>query len=123
MTRSPRKLALPRTPKNVKPAYFSDPAIDKLLAVTLALAGELSVTRDRLDALERLMARSGQLDRAALDSLAFSETEQSERAESRAAFIARVLRVIEQELETAKQPDLRDFSAIVRLMQAGETPG
>ena len=118
MTKSP----LPRTPKNVKPAYFSDPAIDKLLAVTLALAGELSVTRDRLDALERLLQRSSQLDRTALDSLAFSESEQAERADARAAFIARIMRVIEQELETAKRADVRDFSEIVQLMQADGGP-
>jgi len=39
-----------RIAKGKKPLYFSDPAIDKLLWMTLTIMEELSVTRDRLDA-------------------------------------------------------------------------
>jgi hypothetical protein len=37
---------LPRKAKGQRPAYFSDPAVDKLLSMTMALAGEVSVLRE-----------------------------------------------------------------------------
>ena len=45
-----------RTAKGKKPQYFSDPAIDKLLSIVISMAGELSVTRERLDTVKRLLA-------------------------------------------------------------------
>ena len=44
-----------RTAKAKKPQYFSDPAIDKLLSIVISMAGELSVTRERLDTVQRLL--------------------------------------------------------------------
>lgn len=44
--------------------YFDDPAIDRLVAVTLALAAELHVLSDRQRALEGVLRRRG-LDLAA----------------------------------------------------------
>ncbi len=52
----PTKVDLPkalRTAKGKKPQYFSDPAIDKLLSIVISMAGELSVTRERLDTVQR----------------------------------------------------------------------
>jgi hypothetical protein len=42
---------LARTAKGRKPRYFADPATDKLLDMVVKLTAELSVTRDRLDAI------------------------------------------------------------------------
>ena len=43
-----------RKAKGRRPTYFDDPENDKLLAIVMALAGEVSVLRDRLDTVERL---------------------------------------------------------------------
>ena len=49
-------VSLKRKAKGKRPFYFSDSDIDKLLTMVMALAGELSVTRDRLDTVERIAA-------------------------------------------------------------------
>jgi hypothetical protein len=96
---------VPRAPKGVKPQVFSDPAIDKLLAMVIQLTAELSVTRDRLDALERLTVKAGVLAPDALETLQLSAAEEDDRHAARQALITRVLRVIDQELDEIARPD------------------
>ncbi len=103
-----------RTPKGIKPRYFADPATDKLLQMVITLAGELSVTRDRLDLVERLATKAGAFDRAAIETLALTEADQMEREASRADFVARVLRVLDQDLEEITNPDARGFEDLVK---------
>ncbi|NQV81188.1 MAG: hypothetical protein HQ495_11595, partial [Alphaproteobacteria bacterium] len=43
-----------RTAKGRRPYFFDDPNIDKLLAMIMALTGEVSVIRERVDTHERL---------------------------------------------------------------------
>ena len=50
-----------RKAKGKRPVYFNDPENDKLLAITMAVAGELSVLRERLDTIERLARAKGLL--------------------------------------------------------------
>ena len=40
-----------------RPAYFEDPAIDRLVSIVMAVVGELAVTRERLDTGEQPAAR------------------------------------------------------------------
>ena len=49
---------LPRKASGPRPEYFEDPAIDKVLSMALALAGEVAVMRDRIDTLERDLYRA-----------------------------------------------------------------
>ena len=88
--------SLPRVAKGKRPLYFRDPATDKLMGTVLSLVGELAVTRDRLDALERRLERDGTLSRAALDELDAEAV--AERDADRAAYIRRVMRVVTMEL-------------------------
>jgi hypothetical protein len=39
--------------------FFNDPALDRLVATTIALAAEVRVLRDRQQALEGVLARQG----------------------------------------------------------------
>jgi hypothetical protein len=50
--------------KGKRPAYFQDPAIDRMLSITMALVGEVSVMRERLDTIERLLDDKGTISRA-----------------------------------------------------------
>ena len=63
------------------PTYFADPAIDRVMGVVLAMATELYVTRDRLRALEQLLASSGHLDRAQLDAAPADDASRRKDAE------------------------------------------
>jgi hypothetical protein len=48
--------------------FFSDPAIDRLVAVTLSLAAEVQVLRDRQRALEGVLRRHGLADEAEIEA-------------------------------------------------------
>jgi len=96
---TPTRLA--RVAKGKKPQYFSDPAIDKLLWMTLTLMEELSVTRDRLDVVERLLARKRVLSPAEIDGWVADAKAESDRAARRAAFVGRMMRAAEAELAEA----------------------
>jgi len=88
---------LARAAKGRKPQYFADPATDKLLSMVLALTQELSVARDRIDTLERLLAREGVLAAQTVEDYLPTAEEASERGERRAAMLRRVFRGAEKE--------------------------
>ena len=95
-----------RTAKGKKPQYFSDPAIDKLLSIVISMAGELSVTRERLDTVERLLEEKKILTTSEIDRYQPSEEVAAVRARQRAQFIETLLRVVEAEFEEITGPDM-----------------
>ena len=94
---------VPRIAKGKRPQYFEDPATDKLMAIVVSLIGELSVTRDRLDALERLLETDGSLSRQRLDAMQFDDDAQSERDRERKNYIGRVMRIVTMELQQTNE--------------------
>ena len=103
-----------RVAKGKRPAYFGDPAVDKLHAIVMTLVAELSVTRDRLDALERLLEQRGSIEQSDLDSYVPNPAAESERRERREDFIRRVMRVVEMEIaEVAADDSDRSFDALL----------
>jgi hypothetical protein len=93
------RVRIPRTAKGERPQNFSDPAIEKVLGIALSLASEVSVLRDRLDTIERLMDSRGVLPRAAIDSYEPSAAEMAERAARRMEYLERVLQAAHRELD------------------------
>jgi hypothetical protein len=88
-----------RIAKGRKPQYFSDPAIDKLLWMALTLMEELSVTRDRLDTVERLLEASRVLKPGAVEGYRAAGAAAAQRAARRSAYVDRVMRAAQSELE------------------------
>lgn len=86
-----------------RPAFFSDPDVDRVLAITMAVSGEVAVMAERLDTLERVLAEKQLLTREDLAEYAPDEQVVAERMRWHEAFVSRVLRVVEQELETLKK--------------------
>lgn len=91
--------------KGKRPAYFDDPATDRLLSITLALAGEVSVLRDRLNAVERLLVTGGALKSGAVDGFAPDDPVARDRGLATKAFIHRIMRGVQQELEAMASPE------------------
>lgn len=85
--------------KGKRPVYFENPEIDKLVAIVLALTGEVSVLRDRLDTLERLVQAKGILSIDEIEAYQPDEQVTKEREKWRAEYIERVLRVVQEEVE------------------------
>jgi hypothetical protein len=71
--------------------FFADPALDRLVAVTLSLAAEVQVLRDRQRALEGVLRARG-LDLAAeIESWEPGPSEQADIDAERDVFVRQVL--------------------------------
>lgn len=90
---------LQKKAKGVRPSYFEDPAIDKILSITLALAGEVAVLRDRLDSVERLAEAGQPIGPGAVDAFQATPDIRAARDQWREGFLDVVLRAVHQEME------------------------
>lgn len=82
-----------------RPAFSSDPQVDRLMSIVMALATELSVTRDRLDTVERLAEAKGLFGRDEIDGFVVDETVYAEREARRADYLERILWIMREELD------------------------
>jgi hypothetical protein len=90
---------------SAKPAgqrpYFLNPDVERVLAITMAVAQELSVARERIDTLERLLELHGILARTEIDDFVPTRQEAAERGGWIQEYLVRVLRIVQQEGEAA----------------------
>jgi hypothetical protein len=102
--------------KGKRPQYFDDPAVDRLLSIVMALVGEVSVLRERLDTVERLLEAKGALSRADLESYTPDAGAAFERGASTREYVARILRGIHQDLEAlrSEEPPVDEVSRELR---------
>jgi hypothetical protein len=99
-----KPVKLPRTAKGKKPIYF-DSTTDKLISMVLTLMGEVSVMRDRLDTVERLAEKKGVLKLDDIETFEVTPEVNKIRSERRAAYIARVLKSVQDELDAMQAKD------------------
>ena len=71
--------------------FFTDPAVDGLMGVLMTLATDHYVLRDRVQALEEQLVRSGHVDARVLQS-APSAAEMAAENDAAAAFVTELLR-------------------------------
>lgn len=83
---------LPRTPKTLDPIPGYRAQDEQAMAMILALASELAVTRARLDACERVLVAAGVLGADAVDSYSPDEAAAVAREALRTRSIAKILR-------------------------------
>ncbi len=91
--------------KGKRPHFLQEPDVERLMNIVMALAGELAVTRERLDTVERLLAAGGTLDRADIEAYAPTSSDAAERGAWQQEFIARILRVVQQDAEALEAAD------------------
>jgi hypothetical protein len=88
---------------SAKPAgkrpYFMTPEVERVMAIAMAIAQELAVARTRIDTLERILERKGVMTRAEIEAFEPSASEAVERGLWTQEYIARVLRIVQQEAE------------------------
>lgn len=94
--------------KGKKPTFFADPQVDKVLAITMALAGEVSVLRERLDTMERLLEAKGQIPRRDLETYRPDDQAVEEREQWRVEYLDRILRVVREEQEAIARGETPD---------------
>ncbi len=98
--------------KGKRPFFLDNPEVEKVLSITMAVAGELAVTRDRLDTIERLLDAKGVLSTAEIDAYVPDAAAEAERGAARQEYIARILRILQQEIERMEgaDPDVEDVA-------------
>lgn len=105
--------------KGKRPQYFEDPAIDRTLSILMALVGEVSVLRERLDTVERLLDAKGSISRADIDAYQPDRAAGRERGLLTREYIARVMRGVQQEMEALEEldtPSVEELSKAIREM-------
>ena len=84
-----------------QPEFFEDPAIDRLMHMFLALAEEVAVVSERLDTHEQVLSQKGLVSKEEFANYSPSEEERLERLNTHKAFIARLLAIIDREIDAA----------------------
>ncbi len=89
--------------------FFDDPSVDRVLGITMAVAQEVGQVLERLDTLERLLVAGGALQTGAVQAYVAPPEVAAQRLMMQEAFVARLLRVVEQEIvalrvEQARSP-------------------
>jgi hypothetical protein len=91
--------------KGRRPDFHDDPAIDRLVSLTMALVGEVSVLRERMDTVERLLEAKGSISQADIDGYVPDKAAGDQRGLATRAYVARVMRGFQQEVEAMENPD------------------
>lgn len=84
-----------------KRPYFLDAQVERVLAITMAVAQELAVSRQRADTMERLLLEKGILAPGEIDAFVPDRGASAERQMWNQEYIARILRIVEQENSAA----------------------
>jgi hypothetical protein len=106
-----------RKPAGKRP-YFLNPEVERVLAVTMAVAQELAVARERIDTLERLLEAKGVVARREIEAFIPNADQAVQRGQWSQEYIARILRIVQQEGEAiaaSEQGDLLSEEVAVEL--------
>ncbi len=85
--------------KGRRPYFFQDPDVERVLSITMAVAGELAVLRQRLDSIEALLAARGTISRQDIETFAPDAEQAEARSRWYQEYLARILRILQQERE------------------------
>jgi len=86
-----RAISLIRDPGRRKPNFIADATTDKLIAVTLRLAMEISVLRDQLDTQRTLLEKHGLVSRAEADAFKPTKEDAAARKAAKEDLVAAII--------------------------------
>ena len=108
---------LMRAAKGKRPSYFKDPAVDKLHMMLMVVVEELSVARDRIDTLERLIEQHGLFDQEQVETYFPDTAADAERSARRIAYIKRIMKGVTDELQQLeRERDPLEFQEVVEIV-------
>lgn len=96
--------------KGKRPWFLKDPDVERVMNITLALVQEVSVIRERMDTIERLLERDGAVTKASIEAFTPTKREAEERGAWTQEYIARVLRIIQQDREAIERGEAEESS-------------
>lgn len=104
-----------RKAKGQRPFFLESVQTEQLLNITMALAQELAVTRERLDTIERLLEAGNGVTREAVENYKPDPVAADQRQIWHQEFISRILRIVQQSREeiTEKSNGQADMETVV----------
>ena len=103
-----------------KRPYFLNPETERVMAIAMAIAQELAVTRTRLDTLERLLERKGIVARDEISDFAPTQDDSAERGLWTQEYLNRVLRILQQEAEAIEAQARGDLASEEVAVEVGK---
>ena len=91
--------------KGGRPYFLDDPAVERVLNISMAVAAEVAVLHERMDTIERLLEAKGVLSRKEIEEYVPDDQAAEERQTWHARFTARILRIVQQEVEAVAYPE------------------
>ena len=101
--------------KGKRPDFFENRALDRLYSTVFALAAEVSALRERQDTLERLLEAKGSLSREDIENYVPDRAAGDERGLATQAYVARIMRGFQQEVEALEANDPPIMDVVERL--------
>lgn len=108
---------LQRKAKGKRPYYFSNPDVDKLLSMIMALTGELAVARDRIDTLERVASNKGLFSSDDIENFELDAEALQARADRHKQLLREVNRIIVGELEDLEDMGEASYAEVVNQVE------
>lgn len=92
--------------KGKRPYFLENQDTERLMTIVMALVQEVSVVRERLDTVERLLERNEIVTREAIEEFVPTTAEADERGAWTQEYLTRILRVMQQEREALTANDM-----------------
>jgi len=103
-----------RRAKGKRPFFLDDPAVERVLSITMGVATELAVARERIDTLERLLVQRGVLQPQDIEQFVPDAAAMAARDAWSREYLARILRIVEQDVQAmqeAAEPSVEQWMA------------
>lgn len=102
--------------KGKRPDFLGDPHAEHMISILLAVAGEVSVLKQRLDTVERLLDAKGTISRADIEAFVPDRDAAYERAVMNKEYVARIMRGVQQSMEAmqVEERPVADISVELR---------
>ena len=92
-------------PRGKRPFFLDDSDVERVMAITMAVAQELAVMRERLDTVERLLESKGVISQTDIEAFTPTKDQADRRGAWTQEYLARILRIYQQDIEALSNPD------------------
>jgi hypothetical protein len=91
--------------KGGRPYFFNSAETERVMNIAMAVATEVAVIRERIDTIERLLEAKGVLKQSEIEAFVPTDEQAQERQLWHARYAARILRIVQQELDAVAHPE------------------
>jgi hypothetical protein len=91
--------------KGERAYFFNCKESERVMNIAMAIATEVAVVRERMDTIERLLEAKGILKQDDIETFIPTDNQAEERQLWHSRYAARILRIIQQELDAVAHPE------------------